>query len=100
MRLLTTNRFEKDLKRAIKRGKDLDKLWKIDEQLLNNKPLEKRHRPHPLSGNYATAWECHIEPDWLLIWNQEDDQLVLSRTGTHSDLFYLTHFLTKKNVNN
>ena len=80
MRLLTTNRFEKDLKRAIKRGKDLDKLWKIVEQLLNNKPLEKRHRPHPLSGNYATAWECHIEPDWLLIWNLEIDQLVLSRT--------------------
>ena len=87
MRLLTTNRFEKDLKRAIKRGKDLDKLWKIVEQLLNNKPLEKRHRPHPLSGNYATAWECQIEPDWLLIWNPEVDQLVLSRTGTHSDLF-------------
>jgi mRNA interferase YafQ len=87
MRLLTTNRFEKDLKRAIKRGKDLDKLWKIVEQLLNNKPLEKRHRPHPLSGNYATAWEYHIEPDWLLIWNPEVDQLVLSRTGTHSDLF-------------
>ena len=87
MRLLTTNRFEKDLKRAIKRGKDLDKLWKIVEQLLNNKPLEKRHRPHPLSGNYATAWECRIEPDWLLIWNPEVDQLVLSRTGTHSDLF-------------
>tara|TARA_B100000949_G_C14049392_1_gene352909 strand:- start:27 stop:290 length:264 start_codon:yes stop_codon:yes gene_type:complete len=87
MRLLTTNRFERDLKRAIKRGKDLDKLWKIVELLLDNKPLEKRHRPHPLSGNYATAWECHIEPDWLLIWNQEDDQLVLSRTGTHSDLF-------------
>ena len=67
MRLLTTNRFEKDLKRAIKLGKDLDKLWKIVELLLDNKPLEKRHRPHPLSGNYATAWECHIEPDWLLI---------------------------------
>ena len=87
MRLLTTNRFERDLKRATKRRKDLDKLWKIVELLLDNKPLEKRHRPHPLSGNYATAWECHIEPDWLLIWNQEDDQLVLSRTGTHSDLF-------------
>ena len=87
MRLLTTKRFEKDLKRALKRGKDSDKLWKIVELLLDNKPLEKRHRPHPLSGNYATAWECHIEPDWLLIWNQEDDQLVLSRTGTHSDLF-------------
>ncbi len=87
MRLLTTNRFERDLKRAIKRGRDLDKLWKIVELLLDNKPLEKRHRPNPLSGIYATAWECHIEPDWLLIWNQEDNQLVLSRTGTHSDLF-------------
>ena len=87
MGLLTTQRFEKDLKRTLKRGKDLDKLWKIVELLLDNKPLEKRHRPHPLSGNYATAGECHIEPDWLLIWNQEDDQLVLSRTGTHSDLF-------------
>ena len=87
MRLLTTKRFEEDLKRVLKRGKDLDKLWEIVELLLDNKPLEKRHRPHPLSGNYATAWECHIEPDWLMIWNQEDDQLVLSRTGTHSDLF-------------
>ena len=87
MRLLTTNIFEKDLKRAIKRGKDLDKLWEIVEQYFNNKPLEKRHTPHPLSGNYATAWERHIEPDWLLIWNPEVDQLVLSRTGTHSDLF-------------
>ena len=87
MHLLTTKRFEKDLKRALKRGKDLDKLWKIVELLLDNKPLEERHRPHPLSGNYAKVWECHIEPDWLLIWNPEVDQLVLSRTGTHSDLF-------------
>ena len=82
MRLLTTNRFEKDLKRAIKRGKDLDKLWKIVELLLDNKPLEKRHRPHPLSGNYATASESHVEPDWLLIWNQEVDQLVLKDRNT------------------
>ena len=83
MRLLTTNRFEKnDLKRAIKPGKDLDKLWKIVELLLDNKPLEERHRPHPLSGNYAKVWECHIKPDWLLIWNQEVNQLVLSPEKT------------------
>ena len=56
MRLLTTNRFERDLKRSIKRGKDLDKLWKIVELLLDNKPLEERHRPHPLSVNYDKAW--------------------------------------------
>ena len=77
MRLLTTNRFERDLKRAIKRGKDLDKLWKNFELLLDYKPLEERHRTHHLSGNYAKVWECHIEPDWLLIWDQEVDQLVL-----------------------
>ena len=56
MRLLTTNRFEKDLKCALKRGKDLDKLWKIVELLLDNKLLEERHRPHPLSVNYDKAW--------------------------------------------
>ena len=56
MRLLTTKRFEKDLKRALKRGKDSDKLWKIVELLLDNKPLEERHRPHPLSVNYDKAW--------------------------------------------
>jgi len=82
MRLLTTKRFEKYLKRALKRGKDLDKLWKIFELLLDYKPLEERHRTHPLSGNYAKVWECHIEPDWLLIWSQEVDQLVLKDRNT------------------
>ena len=82
MCLLTTKRFEKDLKRALKRGKDLDKLWEIFELLLDYKPLEERHRTHPLSGNYAKVLECHIEPDWLLIWNQEVDQLVLKDRNT------------------
>ena len=60
MHLLTTKRFEKDLKRALKRGKDLDKLWKIVELLLDNKPLEERHRTHPLSGNYAIKYGSAI----------------------------------------
>jgi mRNA interferase YafQ len=67
MRLLTTNRFEKDLARSRRRGKDLDKLWRIVERLLSRQPLDRRNRLHRLSGDWSACWECHIEPDWLLI---------------------------------
>ena len=87
MRLLTTRRFERDLDRAKKRGKNLNKLWTVVRRLLDEQPLEARHRSHRLSGNWSGAWECHLEPGWLLIWTQEADLLVLTRTGTHSDLF-------------
>ena len=87
MRLLTTRRFERDLDRAKKRGKNLNKLWTVVKRLLYEQPLESLHRPHRLSGNWSGSWECHLEPDWLLIWTQEADVLVLTRTGTHSDLF-------------
>jgi len=87
MRLLTTKRFEKDLKRAKKRGKDIEKLWDIVERLLDGQPLEQRNRQHRLSGDWHPSWECHIDPDWLLIWGQGDDAVLLSRTGSHSDLF-------------
>ena len=87
MRLLTTNRFEKDLERSRKRGKNLDKLWRIVERLLSRQYLDPRNRPHRLSGNWSACWECHIEPDWLLIWDQREDVLILVRTGTHADLF-------------
>ena len=87
MRLLTTSRFERDLRRATKRGKDLDKLWEIVDQLLAERPLDPHHRPHRLSGAWSRAWECHIEPDWLLIWNLDDSDLILVRTGSHADLF-------------
>lgn len=87
MRLLTTGRFERDLKRARRRGKDLDKLWSIVDTLLSGRDLPSRSRPHRLSGQWSPFWECHIEPDWLLIWGQEQDAVVLVRTGTHTDLF-------------
>ena len=87
MRLLTTRRFEKDLRRARRRGKDLDKLWVVVGRLLAGEPLDPRHRTHRLSGQWARSRECHIEPDWLLIWHVQDNALVLTRTGTHSDLF-------------
>ncbi len=87
MRLLTTRRFEKDLKRDRKRGKNLDTLWSVVERLLSKQPLDPRHRRHRLTGDWSPCWECHIEPDWLLVWDQENDTLILVRTGTHSDLF-------------
>jgi len=87
MRLLTTKRFERDLRLCKRRGKDLDKLWAIVDRLLAEQPLDSRHRVHRLSGEWSQAWECHIEPDWLLIWHADEDVLVLARTGTHSDLF-------------
>ncbi len=87
MRLLTTSRFERDLERAGRRGKDLDKLWAVVDRLLAEQPLDPRNRAHRLSGEWSRSWECHIEPDWLLIWHVDDNDLVLARTGTHSDLF-------------
>ena len=87
MTLRTTSRFEKDLKRVKRRGKDLNKLWAVLEILVAGDELHSRHRPHRLSGQWSEFWECHIEPDWLLIWDRQQDALVLVRTGTHSDLF-------------
>ena len=86
-RLKTTKRFERDLKPAKKRGKLLDKLWAVVQHLLKGEPLDPRHRAHTLSGQWRSFRECHIEPDWLLIWLETEDELVLVRTGTHSDLF-------------
>jgi mRNA interferase YafQ len=83
----TTRHFDRDIKRAGKRGKDLDKLWRIVESLSRGEPLAARHRPHRLSGEWNRFWECHIEPDWLLIWDETETTLILVRTGTHADLF-------------
>jgi len=87
LELITTRQFERDLKTLKKRGKKLDKLWLIVELLLNEQLLTPRHKPHPLVGNWRPCWECHVEPDWLLIWLVEDNELTLTRSGTHSDLF-------------
>ena len=88
MRLLTTTRFERDLRRAKRRGKDLNKLWILVDRLLSEQSLDTRNRLHRLSGDWSRFWECHIEPDWLLIWDRTDsDSLTLIRTGSHADLF-------------
>jgi mRNA interferase YafQ len=80
--------FKKDHKRMGKRGASLDKLDLVLELLMNDSPLPQRNRPHMLSGEWKGFWECHIEPDWLLIYDLDDPEvLALHRTGTHSDLF-------------
>ena len=84
----TYNRqFEKDLKKMIKRGKTADKIKQIIQRLVQEEPLEPRHRDHKLVGNYRGRRECHIEPDWLLIYKVAAEEIIFERTGTHSDLF-------------
>lgn len=83
----TTNRFLRDLKLARRRGQDLDKLEAVIAALARGEKLSSRHRPHRLQGEMKGLWECHIEPDWLLIWDEIPDAIILIRSGTHSDLF-------------
>ena len=85
--LLVTSQFKKDLKKAKKRPKDLRKLETILDKLISNGVLDPKNRPHRLSGDWKPCWECHIEPDWLLIWDEDVTSVTLIRTGTHSDLF-------------
>ena len=84
-----TGRFKKDFKRAEKQNKNIEKLFEVIEKIANGEKLEAKWKDHALSGNYAGTRECHIEPDWLLIYEIFDETLVLSllRTGSHSELF-------------
>lgn len=84
-----TNRFKKDVRIAQKRGYRLQLLTEVITKLANGETLEEKYKDHSLSGDYADFRECHITPDWLLIYQIADDALILylSRTGTHSDLF-------------
>ncbi|MCL2411132.1 MAG: type II toxin-antitoxin system YafQ family toxin [Treponema sp.] len=87
--LHTTGQFRKDEKLARKRGLDISLLRSVIQTLLEEKPLDPKYKDHPLVGNYIGFRECHILPNWLLIYIIDKGQLVLtaSRTGTHSDLF-------------
>ena len=87
--IVLSNRFKKDLKLAAKRGYDLDLFDAVVTNLAERRPLAEKYRDHELTGNYSGFRECHIQPDWLLVYRVEADELILflSRTGTHSDLF-------------
>jgi mRNA interferase YafQ len=81
------SQFKKDFSLATKRGKNLEKLALIIENLQTKIPLPPKNKNHKLKGNYINCWECHIEPDWLLIYRTTNKELILIRTGSHSDLF-------------
>lgn len=87
--LKPTTQFKRDLKKAQKQNKNLDLLNKVLQQLADGIPLPEKNRDHALTGNYAGCRECHIQPDWLLIYEIAEDTLFLclTRTGSHSELF-------------
>ena len=84
-----STKFQKDLKKVQKRGYDISLLTTVLNILANGESLPQKYKDHNLSGNYKGCRECHITPDWLLIYEISDDELILylTRTGTHSDLF-------------
>lgn len=85
--LVTQTRFEKDLKKYKKRGKDIGKLKAVIDMLQDEELLPPKYRNHKLKGNWVDCWECHIEPDWLLVYKKTTTELVLVAMGSHSDLF-------------
>ena len=84
-----TNKFKKDIKRCQRRGRDLNLLRDVVNMLALTGSLPPKYKAHPLIGKYKNRMECHIQPDWLLVWMQNDTELVLlfTDTGTHSDMF-------------
>lgn len=84
-----TNQFKKDVKLAKKQNKKLEKLFNVINLLSNGEQLDLKYKDHELDGNFKGTRECHIEPDWLLIYEIQNDVLVLVliRVGSHSDLF-------------
>mgnify|MGYP001495016607 CR=1 FL=1 len=82
-----TSAFKKEYKRAQKRGQDMSKLRQVVELPLDEKPLPETYQDHPLRGKFTSARDCHIKPDWILIYAVEGSELILLRTGSHADLF-------------
>lgn len=87
MKTIVSKTFQKDIERCKLRGYDLNLLKGVVSCLQEKKSLDKKHRNHRLKGNWNGCWECHIEPNWLLIYRIENDILYLVVTGTHADLF-------------
>ena len=90
-KIVYTNRMQKDVKLMKKRGKDLSKLVRTLSLLASGNPMPAQYKDHSLTGNLHDFRECHIEPDWLLLYQKYDDFLLLSATatGSHADLFGL-----------
>ena len=86
-RVAQRKQFRNDIKRQKRRGKDIEELIAVVELLVQQGSLPDAYRPHRLSGEWRGVWECHIEPDWLLIYAVSDEEVLLIRTGSHDDLF-------------
>ena len=84
---VTTKQFQKDIKKVKKQGKDIEKLKNIMSMLINEIPLPPKNKNHKLTGNYSHHRECHITPDWLLIYKITTQELIFERSGSHSELF-------------
>lgn len=89
LRIMFTSRMKRDVKRMKRRGKDMEKLIAVIDTLARREPLPPRNRDHALTGNLSDFRECHVEPDWLLLYQVFEDRLILSAvaTGTHAELF-------------
>jgi mRNA interferase YafQ len=87
LKIKYTSQFKKDYKKIQKQNKDINRLQIIIETLLLKQNLDEKYLDHPLSGDWKKYRECHIAPDWLLIYKIDDDYLILARTGSHADLF-------------
>ena len=87
--IVYTNQFKKSVKRCVKRGLDVSLITEAVNLLQKDGSLPASYKPHKLGGQYSGCWECHLEPDWLLVWRQNDAilELVFVDTGSHSDLF-------------
>ena len=85
--LSQTKQFLRDIKRMNKQGKSIGRLRAVVQQLAEGKPLDAKHHDHPLVGRWKNSRDCHIDPDWVLIYTSDATSLRLERTGTHSDLF-------------
>ena len=85
----TYKQYDRDVKLAKRRGLDIEKLLEVIRLLRNDEPLPERLRNHLLTGDYKGYWECHITPDWLLLYEKDSEIRIISlyRTGTHSDIF-------------
>ncbi len=87
MNIHYTTRFKKDFKRITRQHKETQKLRDVIQDLLSGKSLDPKYRDHSLTGNWKGHRDCHLEPDWILIYRISDDNLFLERTGSHAELF-------------
>lgn len=88
-RITSTRKFNKDVKRCLKRGYPMQELREVLQLLEESGKLPLKYHQHKLTGNYEGCWECHIKADWLLVWKEHEDELVLllTDTGSHADIF-------------